>query len=122
MPCEPRSDRSLRARPDGIQSASVTELTPHDDRIVTNVECGSGLPVPSLGTMRRILSGTTVLLAATLALTGCSAAGGASDEAGAPIPAEGAQDPGFVADGDAAGGGDSAGDGSTSSVDRQVII
>jgi hypothetical protein len=72
--------------------------------------------------MRRKLIGTTVLLAAALALTGCSAASGAgaSDEGGAPAaPQEGAVDPGFVA-----GGGDSASDGggSTSTVDRQVII
>lgn len=83
--------------------------------------------MPTLGTMRRILIGSTVLLAASLALAGCSAAAGsAGDEAGGPVAQ--APDNGFVAGGDAAGGSDSGSSGgqtgteSDPSVDRQVVI
>lgn len=70
--------------------------------------------------MRRKLIGSTVLLAAALALTGCSAASGAGDYAipGEPVPGivEGA------AGGDSAEAGTAA-DGSLSSeADRQVVI
>jgi hypothetical protein len=76
--------------------------------------------------MRRTLIGSTVLLAAVLALTGCSAAGGAgAGDSGdyavpnAPLPDEGI--PGGVAGGD--GGVATDEDGSTSSTaDRQVVI
>jgi hypothetical protein len=73
--------------------------------------------------MRRTLIGSTVLLAAALALTGCSAAsGGASDESGG---VSAPQAPGIV-EGDAAGGDTGAGsnvDPATQpTVDRQVII
>jgi hypothetical protein len=72
--------------------------------------------------MRRTLIGSTVLLAAALALTGCSAAGGAADQSGGDsgeytAPQE-AQAPG-IADGDAAT--DESGS-LTSTADRQVII
>jgi hypothetical protein len=69
--------------------------------------------------MRRTLIGSTVLLAAALALTGCSAAGGASDAGGydqgvvAPAPAEQEGAGGVVqADGDSA----------APAADRQVIV
>jgi hypothetical protein len=69
--------------------------------------------------MRRTLIGTTVLLAAALALTGCSAAGGSAADEGAPAPNQ----PGLVAGGESAGGGESGGDTAVdNSVDRQVII
>lgn len=80
--------------------------------------------VPSVSTMRRTLIGSTVLLAAVLALTGCSAAGGASDSGdyGAPL----APDQGVVGE----SGGDAGGDGAIAdedgvaspTEDRQVII
>ncbi|MEO8094379.1 MAG: DUF4349 domain-containing protein [Pseudolysinimonas sp.] len=76
--------------------------------------------------MRRTLIGSTVLLVAALALTGCAAGAGASgdyavpDEAGAPAApvngAGGGDSGGFVADGSTGGGTTS------SSVDRQVIV
>jgi hypothetical protein len=70
--------------------------------------------------MRRTLIGSTVLLAAALALTGCSAAGGASDAGGydqgvvAPAPAEQ----------EGAGGGvvQADGDVAAPAADRQVIV
>lgn len=69
--------------------------------------------------MRRTLIGSTVLLVAALALTGCAAASSGAGDAGAPVPADGAQQPGVV--GGESGGG-STDDGSTSSPDRQVVI
>ena len=68
--------------------------------------------------MRRTLIGSTVLLVAALALTGCAAASSGGGDAGAPAPVEGGQAPGVA--GDESGGG-STGDGSTAS-DRQVVI
>jgi hypothetical protein len=65
-----------------------------------------------------MMIGSTVLLAAALALTGCAAGSSSAGDAGAPVPADGVQQPGVA--GDESGGG-SAGGGSTSS-DRQVVI
>lgn len=67
--------------------------------------------------MRRTLIGSTVLLAAALALTGCASAGaGAFDEGGLvpQAPVSGGEDSGGEAQFD--------GDGGASSVERQVII
>jgi hypothetical protein len=84
--------------------------------------------MPSVTTMRRKLIGTTVLLAAALALTGCAAAGGSADyssgdEAAPQGPqSQDADGGGFVAE-DSAGGDGAGGDSGTSSAaDRQVII
>jgi hypothetical protein len=66
--------------------------------------------------MRRTLIGSTVLLAAALALTGCAAGASGAGDAGIPAPADGGEAPGF------AGGGADSGDGPTASVDRQVVI
>lgn len=72
--------------------------------------------------MRRTLIGSTVILAAALALTGCSAASGSGggDSGDYSVPQE-AQAPG-IAEGDSAGGALDADTGTTSTVDRQVII
>jgi hypothetical protein len=77
--------------------------------------------------MRRILIGSTVLLAAALALTGCASAGGAAgDSADYPsAPQQPGSEGGFVGEDEAAGGDGGAvadGDGNMSTVDRQVII
>jgi hypothetical protein len=69
--------------------------------------------------MRRTLIGSTVLLAAALALTGCSASSGASDESGGISAPQEAQAPGVVGS-DTAGG--ESGDLAADAVDRQVII
>ncbi|MGE3194317.1 MAG: DUF4349 domain-containing protein [Microbacteriaceae bacterium] len=71
--------------------------------------------------MRRTLIGSTVLLAAALALTGCSAAGGSAGDYSVPESAPN------VADGSAGGdSGEIAADGDTgidtTAVDRQVVI
>lgn len=78
--------------------------------------------MPSVSSMRRTLIGSTVLLAAALALTGCSAAGAGSagdyEMPGAPV-AEG--DGGAVdyQDGDSSGGGQGV---DAPSAERQVIV
>jgi len=75
--------------------------------------------------MRRTLIGSTVLLAAALALTGCSAASSGGGDAGDYSVPQGAPAPG-IAEGDSAGGAldsdASSGDGTTSTADRQVIV
>lgn len=69
--------------------------------------------------MRRTLIGSTVVLAAALALTGCAAGSSSGGDAGAPAPADGVQQPG-VAGGES--GGSATDDGGTASADRQVVI
>ena len=80
--------------------------------------------MPSVSTMRRKLIGSTVLLAAALALTGCSAAGGAADQSGGDsgeYSQPQAPDAGGIEGGEGGAALDS--DGSTSATaDRQVII
>jgi hypothetical protein len=75
--------------------------------------------------MRRTLIGSTVLLAAVLALTGCSAGGGAADQTGGDsgeysVPQDAAA-PG-IADTDSAAGTGEDGSNLSSTAEREVII
>ena len=71
--------------------------------------------------MRRTLIGSTVLLAAALALTGCSAAGGSAGDYSVPESAPNVADGAAGGDsGEIAADGDSGID--TTAVDRQVVI
>lgn len=76
--------------------------------------------LPNVSSMRRTLIGTTVLLAAVLALTGCAAAAGGGDSADYPVAPQGGEAPGFESEGD--GGAVADEDGGDPAVDRQVII